>query len=216
MALAISGGDLHRKSTEGDLRRAVPDRGARGGHRDALLVRLDIRTIVPIVDGAAPVDLWCETRVLPVGLNGGCQLVREREQGGGARDASGADAPGPAGPRRRNAADTGPLAGADAVADAAVDAGKDRLAEEGRRLAARLRAEVTGDDEPLRRRLLDLAADGVADLSDEFSGQSLSSIMAEVEGFARRNPASFLAGSAVLGFALARLAGAGGGRSGEG
>ena len=92
---------------------------------------------------------------------------------------------------------------------ARAEAGKDRLAEEGQRLAERLRSRAEDDDEPVRRRLLDIFAGGVSELSEDLRDHSLSSIFAETERFARRNPGAFIAGAAVLGFAVARFARAG-------
>lgn len=92
-------------------------------------------------------------------------------------------------------------------AEARVDAGKDMVADQGQRLASDLRdaAESRGEDS-FQGRLLDTVASGVSDISENLRGRSLSSILEQAEGFARRNPGAFIAGAAIAGFALARFA----------
>ena len=53
------------------------------------------------------------------------------------------------------------------------------------------------------------AADSVADLADTVEGKEPREMMRDVSRFARDNPAAFLAGSAIAGFAAARVMKAG-------
>lgn len=53
------------------------------------------------------------------------------------------------------------------------------------------------------------AADGLADMAQSLEGKSAREIGRQTSRFARDNPAAFLAGSAALGFALARFLRAG-------
>jgi vacuolar-type H+-ATPase subunit H len=85
--------------------------------------------------------------------------------------------------------------------------GRDSLAEEGGRFASSLRHAADEQDEgSLQRRLLESVAGGVEDLSDSLRGRSFGTMMSDVEGFARRNPAVFLIGAAAAGFAMVRFA----------
>lgn len=49
-------------------------------------------------------------------------------------------------------------------------------------------------------------ADALADISDTVRGKNLSELMGDLSTFGRRNPAAFLGGAALLGFAGMRLA----------
>jgi ElaB/YqjD/DUF883 family membrane-anchored ribosome-binding protein len=87
-----------------------------------------------------------------------------------------------AGTMRRSAADTG-----EKVASAIRD-----------------RAEQQ-DDDSVQRRLLESVAGGMDSLSHRVREGSLSQLVADAEGFARRNPLLFVAGAALAGFAIARM-----------
>ncbi|PRX92258.1 hypothetical protein [Allonocardiopsis opalescens] len=88
------------------------------------------------------------------------------------------------------------------------------LDAQARRMAAGLRdwssdlatmADTSHDDTPARAVVRQVAQGGgrAADYLDE---RGVSGVVAEVEDFARRRPGLFLAGAAIAGFALARLA----------
>lgn len=86
-------------------------------------------------------------------------------------------------------------------------AGKDKLAEEGERLAQGLRdAAAAQRDDSLQGRLLETVADSLADMSVGLRKSSPASLMRDMNRFARRHPGAFVAGAALAGFALARFA----------
>lgn len=101
-----------------------------------------------------------------------------------------------------------------AEVESRAEDGKDRLADHGQRLADRLRSGAGESEGTVQHRLLDILANGVADISEDLRHQKLSSLIEETERFARRNPGVFVAGAALAGFALARFARAGA-RSGD-
>lgn len=70
--------------------------------------------------------------------------------------------------------------------------------------AIRDRAEQQ-DDDSVQRRLLESVAGGMDSLSHRVREGSLSQLVADAEGFARRNPLLFVAGAALAGFAIARM-----------
>ena len=87
-----------------------------------------------------------------------------------------------------------------------ADQAKESLAEGGHRLADSLRSTASQQgDGTLQGAMLGAVAGSVADMSDTLHGQSLSNIVANVQGMARRNPGAFILGAAVAGFALARF-----------
>lgn len=91
--------------------------------------------------------------------------------------------------------------------EARAEAGKDMFAEEGQRLARSLRDVAAEKGEStLQGRLLDTVAGSVADVSEGLRGRSFGSLLEQVESFACRNPGAFVAGAALAGFALARVA----------
>jgi dihydroxyacetone kinase len=94
-------------------------------------------------------------------------------------------------------------------AETRADAGKDMIADEGRRLAQGLRAAAgnKGSDS-LHGRLLETFATSVSDMSEGLRSRSFGSLLSEAEGFARRNPGAFVAAAGLTGFALARFAAA--------
>jgi hypothetical protein len=56
-----------------------------------------------------------------------------------------------------------------------------------------------------QERFVGQIADGVADAADRMRGMTLSDIARDTTDFARRHPAAFLGGAALLGFAAARF-----------
>jgi hypothetical protein len=99
-----------------------------------------------------------------------------------------------------------------AVGDKA-DAATGAIAMEGHRLAKNLRAAASDRSETVQGRVLDVVAGGVESVSDTLGERTLGSIFTDVQGYARRNPGAFVAGAAVVGFALARFMRAGERRS---
>lgn len=88
-----------------------------------------------------------------------------------------------------------------------INGAKGALAAEGLRLAESLRQTATEygvDDLPAKA--LAAVSNGVADLSDGLRGRSIGSVLTDIQAFARRNPATFLAGAAITGFALVSIA----------
>lgn len=56
-----------------------------------------------------------------------------------------------------------------------------------------------------QERFFGQVADSVADAADRMRGMSLAETVRETDAFARRHPAAFLGGAALLGFAAARF-----------
>lgn len=92
-------------------------------------------------------------------------------------------------------------------ANTRAEAGKNRVADEGAAFAGGLRevAQKPGTSS-VQARLLDTVAGTVEDLSSGLRDRSVSSLVSDVETFARRHPGAFVAGSVLLGFALTRFA----------
>lgn len=86
-----------------------------------------------------------------------------------------------------------------------IAAAGETLADGSDRLAKSLRQAASDDKSPLRAQVLNTVAGGVSDVSDTLRNKSLGTLVADVQGFARRNPAVFVAGAAIAGFALARV-----------
>lgn len=70
-------------------------------------------------------------------------------------------------------------------------------------------AEVLHDGaergEAAGHRLVESVAGGIENLSGQLREGNIGQIVAEAEGFARRNPLLFIAGAALAGFAIARM-----------
>lgn len=86
-----------------------------------------------------------------------------------------------------------------------ADVMKDSIADEGHRLAQSLRSAASDRGESVQARVLDVVAGGVEQVSESMRGRSLSSMYSDVQAFARRNPGAFVAGAAIVGFAVARF-----------
>jgi hypothetical protein len=62
------------------------------------------------------------------------------------------------------------------------------------------------EEHSLQRGLLSEASKGLASMSEALHGRSIEELISDVAEFGRRNPAAFLGGATLAGFALARLA----------
>ena len=91
-------------------------------------------------------------------------------------------------------------------AELAADEYKHRASEQGHSMADRLRAagHEFGDGS-LPDRYVGRMADSLSDAADAFAKKDLGALIADTAGFARRNPAAFVGGAALLGFAAARF-----------
>lgn len=101
-----------------------------------------------------------------------------------------------------------------AGASAKAEEMRGTIAEEGQRMAFSLR-EAAGQGGGVQARVLESMAQGVENVSDQIAQRDLSGLMDDVTAFARRNPAVFIAGAALAGVMLTRLA-AQAGRSAQG
>lgn len=63
-------------------------------------------------------------------------------------------------------------------------------------------------DQAMAADWIDVAANGVEDMANQFRDSDLRGVYDQMSGFARRQPAVFIAGAALLGFAAARFASA--------
>lgn len=97
------------------------------------------------------------------------------------------------------------VAAAGDMASQKVEAAKDTVAEEGHRLAKTLRSAATDRGDGLQARALDAVAGGVETVANNVRAHGMPALFADVQTFARRNPGAFVAGAAVIGFALARF-----------
>ena len=91
-------------------------------------------------------------------------------------------------------------------AELAADEYRNRAAEQGHSMADRLRAaghEFGSGSLP--DRYVGRMADSLSDAADAFSRKDLGSLIADSASFARRNPAAFVGGAMLLGFAAARF-----------
>jgi hypothetical protein len=88
------------------------------------------------------------------------------------------------------------------------------IAEEGQRMADSLR-EAAQQGGGVQAKVLETMANGVSAVSDQIAQHDLRSLMDDVTSFARRNPAVFVAGAAVAGLMLARMAAQAGRTAGD-
>lgn len=84
------------------------------------------------------------------------------------------------------------------------EAARDTLVSAGERLAETLQTEAQATD-GVPSRLLNGLAEGVTTVTDGLRGRTLGDLLADAQGYARRNPGTFAVGAAVAGFALARF-----------
>lgn len=91
-------------------------------------------------------------------------------------------------------------------AEAKAMEAKDNLADRGRGMAERLRsAGHEFGDGSMPDRYVGQMADSLSNAADAFASKDLGSLIADTANFARRNPAAFVGGAALLGFAAARF-----------
>lgn len=93
-----------------------------------------------------------------------------------------------------------------AGASAKAEEMRGTIAEEGERMASSLRDAAQQGSGGVQARVLETMASGVSAVSNTIREQDVQSLMSDVTSFARRNPALFVAGAAVAGLVLARLA----------
>lgn len=77
--------------------------------------------------------------------------------------------------------------------------------EAGRVASALRRASHDLSSGSPQERFIGQIADGVADAADRMRSMTLTDVARDTNDFARRNPAAFLGGAALLGFAVARF-----------
>jgi hypothetical protein len=93
------------------------------------------------------------------------------------------------------------------AAAARTDDAKKALAREVAAAAEALGAASSNlEERSVQRTLFDEVSRGLASMSQALEGRSVGELVAEVAEFGRRNPAAFLGGAALAGFAVARLA----------
>lgn len=91
-------------------------------------------------------------------------------------------------------------------AEAKAMEAKNNLADRGRGMAERLRsAGHEFGDGSMPDRYVGQMADSLSNAADAFASKDLGSLIADTANFARRNPAAFVGGAALLGFATARF-----------
>mgnify|MGYP000387839975 CR=1 FL=1 len=92
-----------------------------------------------------------------------------------------------------------------AGATAKAEEVRETIADEGERMASSLR-EAAGQQSGMQGRVLETMASGVASVSDTIRSRDVSTLMADIQSYAKRNPAIFVAAAAAAGLLLARLA----------
>ncbi len=92
-----------------------------------------------------------------------------------------------------------------AGATAKAEEVRETIADEGERMASSLR-EAAGQQSGMQGRVLETMASGVASVSDSLRSRDVSTLMSDIQSFAKRNPAIFVAGAAAAGLLLARFA----------
>lgn len=92
-----------------------------------------------------------------------------------------------------------------------TESARDTLVDAGERLAETLQAEAQSAS-GVPSRLLNGLASGVTTVTEGLRGRTFGDLLADAQGYARRNPGTFAVGAAVAGFALARFLRASGNR----
>lgn len=103
-----------------------------------------------------------------------------------------------------------------AGATAKADEVREVIAEEGSRVAQSLHEAAGQYGGGVQARVLDTMASGLDSMSRTIASRDAESLMSDVQSFARRNPALFIAGAAVAGLVLVRLASQAGRNGGQG
>lgn len=93
-----------------------------------------------------------------------------------------------------------------AASSAKADEMRGMVAEEGQRMASNLRDAAHQGGGGVQAKVLETMANGVSAVSDQLAEHDLRELVDDVTSFARRNPAIFIAGAAMAGIVLARLA----------
>ncbi len=93
-----------------------------------------------------------------------------------------------------------------AASSAKADEMRGMVAEEGQRMASSLRDAAHQGGGGVQAKVLETMANGVSAMSDQLAQHDMRELMDDVTSYARRNPAIFVAGAAVAGLVLARLA----------
>lgn len=91
-------------------------------------------------------------------------------------------------------------------AAAKADEVREVIAEEGSRMAQSLHEAASQHGGGVQSRVLDTMASGLDSVSRTMANRDAESLISDVQSFARRNPALFIAGAAVAGIVLVRLA----------
>ena len=86
-----------------------------------------------------------------------------------------------------------------------AEAARAAVSDAGVRLADGFRAAADAVPDDLPARSLAAVASGLDTVATSFGGSNLSDLVARTRDFARRNPATFVIGTAVVGYALVRL-----------
>lgn len=92
-----------------------------------------------------------------------------------------------------------------AGATAKAEEVRETIADEGERMASSLR-DAAGQQSGVQGRVLETMASGVASVSDTIRSRDVTTLMSDIQSYARRNPAIFVAGAAAAGLLLARFA----------
>lgn len=93
-----------------------------------------------------------------------------------------------------------------AGATAKAEEVRETIADEGERMASSLREAAGQQSGSVQGRVLETMASGVTAVSDTIRSRDVSTLLSDVQSFAKRNPALFVAGAAAAGLLLARLA----------
>lgn len=91
-------------------------------------------------------------------------------------------------------------------ATAKADEVREVIAEEGSRMARSLHDAAGQYGGGMQSRVLDTMASGLDSVSRTMANRDAEGLLSDVQSFARRNPALFIAGAAVAGIVLVRLA----------
>ena len=91
------------------------------------------------------------------------------------------------------------------MGDTSTEAARAAVSDAGVRLADGFRAAADAVPDDLPARSLAAVASGLDTVATSFGGSNLSDLVARTRDFARRNPATFVIGTAVVGYALVRL-----------
>jgi hypothetical protein len=97
------------------------------------------------------------------------------------------------------------VSGVAAEAGDRLDSTKNRIADQGERMAESLREAASRDEEHgIQSRVLDSVASGLNSMTDTLRSADPSAMMSSVQRFAQRNPVLFATGAAVAGLLVAR------------